>query len=183
LLDAVPKKRGPKTDVLEALLKRVDGLEKRLKPEDRKNAELAAKEKAAALSKKSSAPSNRGEGSLAVLVPELPSNAAPSALPIVSPNPISPIETIKYGLPDQAETVNEGLTRSFSRSEEQHQTTDMLIETFFARIHGQPFYIVDETSIRQRILQTQIPNFLILALYSVSSRYVFSEATLYTDWC
>jgi hypothetical protein len=26
----VPKKRGPKTDVLEALLKRVDGLEKRL---------------------------------------------------------------------------------------------------------------------------------------------------------
>jgi hypothetical protein len=30
-LDAVPKKRGPKTDVLEALLKRVDGLEARLK--------------------------------------------------------------------------------------------------------------------------------------------------------
>ena len=32
-VDAVPKKRGPKTDVLEALLKRVDGLEKRLKDE------------------------------------------------------------------------------------------------------------------------------------------------------
>lgn len=31
LEDAVPKKRGPKTDVLEALLKRVDGLEARLK--------------------------------------------------------------------------------------------------------------------------------------------------------
>jgi hypothetical protein len=31
LPDAVPKKRGPKTDVLEALLKRVDGLEARLK--------------------------------------------------------------------------------------------------------------------------------------------------------
>jgi hypothetical protein len=29
----VPKKRGPKTDVLEALLKRVDGLERRLKDE------------------------------------------------------------------------------------------------------------------------------------------------------
>jgi hypothetical protein len=29
----VPKKRGPKTDVLEALLKRVDGLEKRLHTE------------------------------------------------------------------------------------------------------------------------------------------------------
>lgn len=33
LIDAVPKKRGPKTDVLEALLKRVDGLERRLKDE------------------------------------------------------------------------------------------------------------------------------------------------------
>jgi hypothetical protein len=32
-VDAVPKKRGPKTDVLEALLKRVDGLERRLKDE------------------------------------------------------------------------------------------------------------------------------------------------------
>lgn len=30
-LDAVPKKRGPKTDVLEALLRRVDGLEAKLK--------------------------------------------------------------------------------------------------------------------------------------------------------
>ncbi|EFX03274.1 fungal specific transcription factor domain containing protein [Grosmannia clavigera kw1407] len=30
-IDAVPKKRGPKTDVLEALLKRVDGLEQQLK--------------------------------------------------------------------------------------------------------------------------------------------------------
>lgn len=31
MLDAVPKKRGPKTDVLEALLKRVDGLEAKLR--------------------------------------------------------------------------------------------------------------------------------------------------------
>lgn len=31
LIDAVPKKRGPKTDVLEALLKRVDGLEAKLR--------------------------------------------------------------------------------------------------------------------------------------------------------
>lgn len=35
-LDAVPKKRGPKTDVLDALLKRVDGLEAKLRE---KNAE------------------------------------------------------------------------------------------------------------------------------------------------
>jgi len=35
----VPKKRGPKTDVLEALLKRVDGLERRLKDEKKSSSE------------------------------------------------------------------------------------------------------------------------------------------------
>jgi len=35
--DAVPKKRGPKTDVLEALLKRVDGLERQLGAEKKKS--------------------------------------------------------------------------------------------------------------------------------------------------
>ena len=37
--DAVPKKRGPKTDVLDALVKRVNGLEKRLKDESTSEAE------------------------------------------------------------------------------------------------------------------------------------------------
>jgi hypothetical protein len=71
--------------------------------------------------------------------------------------------------------MHEILTRFLSRADTQHQTTDVLIETYFARIHGQPFYIVDEASIRQRIMQNQIPNFLILALYAVSSRYALSK--------
>jgi hypothetical protein len=44
-VDAVPKKRGPKTDVLEALLKRVDGLEKRLKDE-KQPGDISPKEEA-----------------------------------------------------------------------------------------------------------------------------------------
>jgi hypothetical protein len=43
LVDAVPKKRGPKTDVLEALLKRVDGLERRLKDEKKSNSSNSPK--------------------------------------------------------------------------------------------------------------------------------------------
>ena len=39
MTDAVPKKRGPKTDVLEALLKRVNGLEERLKDEKKTDLE------------------------------------------------------------------------------------------------------------------------------------------------
>ncbi len=45
--DAVPKKRGPKTDVLEALLKRVDGLEARLK-DKKADADAESSENAAA---------------------------------------------------------------------------------------------------------------------------------------
>lgn len=37
LTDAIPKKRGPKTEVLEELLKRVSGLEKRLQEEKEAN--------------------------------------------------------------------------------------------------------------------------------------------------
>lgn len=37
IYDAVPKKRGPKTDVLESLLKRVNGLERRLAHEKEAN--------------------------------------------------------------------------------------------------------------------------------------------------
>ena len=37
LYDAVPKKRGPKTEVLESLLKRVDELEKKLPHEKKSN--------------------------------------------------------------------------------------------------------------------------------------------------
>lgn len=39
IYDAIPKKRGPKTDVLEALLKRVNGLEKRLEDEKKSDSQ------------------------------------------------------------------------------------------------------------------------------------------------
>jgi hypothetical protein len=86
----VPKKRGPKTDVLEALLKRVDGLEKRLKPEDRRAAESLAKERSANLMKKPApvetkpAPPNL-DISLAAMVPAQP--------PMQST--VSPAETLR----------------------------------------------------------------------------------------
>ncbi|RDW92388.1 hypothetical protein BP5796_01782 [Coleophoma crateriformis] len=59
IYDAVPKKRGPKTDVLEALLKRVDGLERRLKDEkksDATNDEGGAVEEAASQEPKAKRP-------------------------------------------------------------------------------------------------------------------------------
>ena len=40
--DAIPKKRGPKTDVLESLLKRVDGLEAQLREKNEQTSPTAA---------------------------------------------------------------------------------------------------------------------------------------------
>lgn len=65
-LDAVPKKRGPKTDVLEALLKRVDGLEAKLK-------EKAAEEKAAdSTSSTTTLAGEPSSGSLATITTDRP---------------------------------------------------------------------------------------------------------------
>ena len=45
----MPKKRGPKTDLLEALLKRVDGLEKRLKDEKKSGSESPTQDSGSAI--------------------------------------------------------------------------------------------------------------------------------------
>lgn len=90
LIDAVPKKRGPKTDVLEALLKRVDGLERKLRDE-----------------KKSISPNNDGSGSGGGEEPSLDGDVKPkqphlekstSNIPdesaVCSPTPIRYVEFI-----------------------------------------------------------------------------------------
>ncbi|KAA8649187.1 transcription factor domain-containing protein [Aspergillus tanneri] len=69
IYDAVPKKRGPKTDVLEALLKRVDGLEKRLQDDNLPVSSTSSSTPSVALS--------------------LPPDPAPAPLPstVLAPNP------------------------------------------------------------------------------------------------
>jgi hypothetical protein len=48
----------------------------------------------------------------------------------------------------------------------------LLLDTYFARIHGKPYHILDETITRQRIQANQLPPYLAYAIYSVSARYV-----------
>lgn len=49
---------------------------------------------------------------------------------------------------------------------------DVLLDTYFGRVHGKPFWILDETATRQRLQLNQIPNHLIYAVYAVSARLV-----------
>lgn len=48
---------------------------------------------------------------------------------------------------------------------------DVLLDTFFNRIHGKPFYILDEAATRQRHQLGQLPPFLSMAIYALTWRY------------
>ncbi|KAJ5144040.1 uncharacterized protein N7515_002827 [Penicillium bovifimosum] len=156
--DAVPKKRGPKTDVLEALLKRVDGLEKRLHDEKKPNSPTSPDTP----DESSSFPTRRNTIDTSFNI--YPSNQRPtlsnipsqqadhSARPTDHPPSIlqrpSPIQPVAL--------------------------SDSILEIYFARLHGKPFHILDEATTRQRHQLGQLPPCLAMAISAVAIRYTSS---------
>ena len=49
---------------------------------------------------------------------------------------------------------------------------ELLLDTYFARIHGKPYYILDEATTRQRLQANQLPAHLAYAIYAVGARYI-----------
>jgi hypothetical protein len=47
---------------------------------------------------------------------------------------------------------------------------DVFLDSFFARIHGKPYYVLDETTTRQRLQANQLPPHLVYAIYAVTAR-------------
>lgn len=138
--DAIPKKRGPKTDVLEALLKRVNGLEKRLKEEQKTT-------------------SPEGEPAEYPKDGQDPSSQEGRSEPI----PDSRIPNISHARPSIApiETATEATA-----------FTDALLDTYFARLHNKPFYVLDESATRLRLRDGRLPLFLVDAIHAVTIKYV-----------
>ncbi|KAF1850035.1 uncharacterized protein K460DRAFT_411816 [Cucurbitaria berberidis CBS 394.84] len=146
--DAVPKKRGPKTDVLEALLKRVDGLEKRLVSEGKSDDPAEADP--------SSAQDATNDTKATTDAPTSQSR---------SPHEVSPLQIHATTHANQLMSPIEPSTQTPTLA------PDLLLDTYFARIHGKPYYILDETTTRQRSQANQLPAHLAYALYAVSARY------------
>ena len=152
LIDAVPKKRGPKTDVLEALLKRVDGLERRLKDE-----------------KKSHSPN--GEVGSVTAEESVNGDSKPKRPPIDTTN--IPNESAVYSpTPPRSAVVlfEKEIILTFSSAPSPGVQPDVLLDTYFTRCHGKAYYILDETTTRQRIQLNNIPSYLLYAIYAVSAR-------------
>lgn len=163
-VDAIPKKRGPKTDVLEALLKRVNGLEKRLKdekkpesPDGEDEAEIATVMEAVR-DAKSREPVVEED----VVLEESTSADATPRLEKKQPE-IRPAPAIAHAQPEPpAQHLQAAQNQTF---------TETLVDTYFARLHGKPFYILDEPATRQRLRDGQLPRFLNNAIYAVSIRH------------
>lgn len=46
-----------------------------------------------------------------------------------------------------------------------------LLDTYFSRFHGKPFFILDESFVKQRLQLGQLPQFLVQAICAVAARY------------
>ncbi|KAL1957161.1 hypothetical protein VTO42DRAFT_6304 [Malbranchea cinnamomea] len=171
IYDAVPKKRGPKTDVLEALLRRVDGLERRLQE-----------------GKRPSSPSNE-EGPPAKITSDgsnhargeenRPPKLDPDSAPATQDEPVPASAVTQRSL--QAQNLHHHAL-PLSPSTQPIFPSDSAVDTFFARINGKPFHILDESTTRQQLRLGQLPRCLSMAIYTITMRYdpkpIESETTL-----
>ncbi|KAI0842583.1 hypothetical protein F5Y06DRAFT_130626 [Hypoxylon sp. FL0890] len=152
IYDAVPKKRGPKTDVLEALLKRVDGLEAQLKDHGKGDASSSTENPARITTEDSSSK----VGTVASEPASEPKSKRP-ALDITRTTEIATEQAIY-----SPSFASEPSTPSIQM--------DTLLDTYFSRFHAKPYHILDESSVRQRLQLNQLPSYLIYAIYAVAAR-------------
>lgn len=197
LPDAVPKKRGPKTDVLEALLKRVDGLEKKLKDEKKPNSPTTGSEENSSGPDKPNTARDREERERELREQEVREVRQANAKlqidtanqaggngggggggvlgqesAVYSPTPIRLVEAnaMEVQQPELMSLVSE----PSPPVQQQQQHRESLLDTYFTRCHGKPYFILDEPSTRQRIQRGQLPSHLLCAINAVSARWVFS---------
>ncbi|CAK7232681.1 hypothetical protein SBRCBS47491_008354 [Sporothrix bragantina] len=189
--DAVPKKRGPKTDVLEALLKRVDGLEQKLKDQKKDG---AGDDTAAESSEASAAGTASGSGISPTSDSSPGATAAAGAAKIATEATASSSSNPQAAVPEVTMTeqsrkqskskTHETVTTSANTKDDSevfssHQSqqdqgppvqVDALLHTYFTRSHAKPFHILDESSFRQRLQLNQIPSYLLGSVCALASR-------------
>lgn len=141
--------------MLEALLKRVDGLEQKLK--DQKNSESSLGTEEAALAATETI-SNAESTETAASASASTAERSPKRQEIEASQPKEVTgESAVYSPPAENEP-SPGVQ------------TDALLDTYFTCFHAKPFYILDESSVRQRLQLNQLPVYLIHAIYSVAAR-------------
>lgn len=175
----MPKKRGPKTDVLEALLKRVDGLEQKLK--DQKSPSELTSPTAADVPPLPAPPqppqpppqqpppapgtasadetnSASASASAAAVSCAAPSDPKPACLDGDPPRPAEPARESAAYSPAGVSEPSPGVP------------AEALLDTYFARFHAKPYHVLDESTVRRRMQLGQLPSFLVHSIYAVAAR-------------
>ncbi|KAH8156762.1 hypothetical protein CIB48_g11485 [Xylaria polymorpha] len=160
---AVPKKRGPKTDVLEALLKRVDGLEAQLKDQKKMSGNSKAAEEPPSANQEAS--NNNSEAPASGSTPPAPTATSEPQPKRAALDTTRTPESGSDIAPYSPTIANE------SPPSMQSDTLLALVDTYFTRFHAKPYHILDETSVRQRMRLSQLPLYLVHAIYAVAARY------------
>ncbi|OKP06975.1 hypothetical protein PENSUB_6158 [Penicillium subrubescens] len=161
--DAIPKKRGPKTDVLEALLKRVDGLEKRLQDEKNPISPTSPdKQQPDDLPLGQAQGARRNTVDASAFNPYSATDSRPALSSTLSQNsdsfPRLTAHDPSPALPPQSAPQNGALS-------------EVLLDAYFARLHGKPFFVLDEAGTRQRHQLNQLPVHLAMAISAMTLRY------------
>ncbi|KAL1965102.1 hypothetical protein VTN77DRAFT_6015 [Rasamsonia byssochlamydoides] len=175
IYDAIPKKRGPKTDVLEALLKRVDGLEKRLQEE---KSPVTPTEASSSVKKQEEEPPpsessmTRSNPIASYQYPLSPTEARYPPLESSSQRRGSSIFQEPYNGYGGPSTGPQQQQPPQSSSVQHFTLPVAVLEAFFSRINGKPFYILDEAVTRQKHQLGQLPLPLAMAIYAITVRYV-----------
>ncbi|KAJ9196852.1 transcriptional regulator family: Fungal Specific TF [Paecilomyces variotii] len=163
IYDATPKKRGPKTDVLEALLKRVDGLEKRLQEERTPASPVSPVKATADEHSPHDNQSTVNPGATGFAFTEVQQSLSTSR--------------IETNLSPHRTSMDGGYGASFAPTQERpphfqsQQLPHTVLDTFFSRIHGKPYYILDEADTRQKHKLGQLPPPLSMAIHAITISY------------
>ncbi|XHG00564.1 hypothetical protein AWENTII_004000 [Aspergillus wentii] len=166
IYDAVPKKRGPKTDVLEALLKRVDGLEKRLQDEKNPISPTSPIKNSDEDSIPADSISRRNtiDSSFSSAFYNNNSDSRSLSTPVSNPG-------------EQFQSQNGFIQQQPSPPNQHPVLPDTLLDAYFSRLHGKPYFILDESTARQCHQIGQLPVYLSMAIHSITLRYSSTAAT------
>ena len=136
--------------MLEALLKRVNGLEKRLKdenistsslPDDDDNDNAAGQAVSEQTDDRTASGTSQAGGAR-----DQPPSCRSTAHETTRPNAEAPVRDSMLYL-------------------------DAVLEAYFVRLHGKPYFILDESATRQRLRDGMLPRFLVNAIYAVAVRH------------
>jgi hypothetical protein len=140
------------------LLKRVDGLEAQLKEKKSSGGSPMAEQP----------PPAKTEGVAEITDPPAPDLPPSSSMVASEPKAKrAALDTSRI-----AEAGSDSIIYSAVLTNEPSLDTqlDALLDTYFTRFHGKPYYILDESSVRQRLQLNQLPPYLVHAIYAVAAR-------------